>query len=156
MGAGCAAAGPAGADATPPARPAAAVAEPGSPATAPIVTGGAMTGPSSAGSIASSCRWILVSSLPGSMPRSSASRFLVSPKTRSASACLPHRYRAIISSPVACSRSGCAAVSAVSSGTAAAACPWASSSSARSSIAVVRSSVSRRCSASANGPGTPA
>ena len=41
------------------------------------------------------------------MPRSSASRFLVSPKTRSASACRPHRYRAIISSPVACSRSGC-------------------------------------------------
>ena len=90
------------------------------------------------------------------MPRSSASRFLVSPKTRSASACLPHRYRAIISSPVACSRSGCAAASAVSSGTAAAACPRASSRSARSSIAVVRSSVSRRCSASANGPGTPA
>ena len=113
-------------------------------------------GPSSTGSIASTCWWILVSSVPGSMPRSSASRARASWNTCSASACLPHRYRAIISSPRAGSRSGCSATSAVSSATAAADWPCASIKSARSTAAVVRSSASRTRSASANGPGTPA
>ena len=106
--------------------------------------------------MASSCPWILVSSSPGSMPRSSASCSLASWNACSASACLPHRYSAIISRPRARSRSGCAATSAVRSGTASAALPSTSSRSARSSAAPVRSSPSRCRSASANGPGTPA
>ena len=119
-------------------------------------TTGDAAGRSSAASIASTCWWILVSSLPGSMPRSSASRSLALRNTCSASACLPHRYSAIISSPCARSRSGCSATSAVRSGTTSAAWPWASSRSARSSVAAVCNSRSRCRSDSANGPGTPA
>ena len=113
-------------------------------------------GASSAGSIASSRSCSLVSSAPGLMPSSSASRSRASRKTRNASAWRPDRYRATISSPRARSRSGCSAVSAASSGTAATCCPWSSIRSARSSAAVVRNSASRWRSASANGPGTPA
>ena len=90
------------------------------------------------------------------MPSSSASTRLPSWNTRSASACRPLRYSAIISSPRIRSRSGWSATMAVRSGTTSSCRPSDSSTSARSSAAAERSSPSRTRSVSANGPGTPA
>ena len=110
----------------------------------------------SAGSQVSTCWWMRNRSAPGSMPSSSASTRLPSWNTRSASACRPLRYSAIISSPRMRSRSGWSVTRAVRSGTTSSWRPSASRTSARSSAAPERSSPSRTRSVSANGPGTPA
>ena len=104
----------------------------------------------------STCWWMRDRSLPGSMPSSSASTRRPSAYTRSASACRPQRYSAIISSPRIRSRSGWSATIAVRSGTTSSCRPSDSSTSARSSAAAERSSPSLTRSVSANGPGTPA
>ena len=70
------------------------------------VIGAGPSGAARAGSAVSTCWWMRDRSLPGSMPSSSASTRRPSANTRSASACRPLRYSAIISSPRIRSRSG--------------------------------------------------
>ncbi|CAM5609803.1 hypothetical protein SCALM49S_00043 [Streptomyces californicus] len=76
--------------------------------------------------------------------------------TARASACRPLRYSATISSSRSRSRSGCAAVSAVSSETASAWQPTSRSRSSRVSVSWSRHSSSRVRWLSAYGPGTDA
>ncbi len=92
----------------------------------------------------------------GSTPSSSDSRRRVSAYTARASAWRPLRYSASISSSRRRSRSGCAAVRAVSSETASAWQPCSRSRSRRVSSRPSRHSSRRARWASAYGPGTPA